>query len=383
MSNMNEIFGDNRSTATNTPTGRVTEPVRVVDIIMSSDHPEYKKLGGVNSIGAIKYKKVKEGSNTNATEQLPYAYPISSTIRTLPLKNEIVLLVTGPSVDSSNMQASSVTQYYTTIVSVWAHPTHNASVDGTSDDNGIGDFPDIDTVNPLQPFPGDVLVEGRLGQSIRLTGAKHPDNIWTTDDSNGKPLTLISNGQKDVGNSIDHIVEDINKDSSSIYLTSDHIIPLEQARDKVDSYKDKPIKADKYKGPQVVINGGRLYFNAKEESILFSSKEAFGVSSNTINLDGKDYIGLDAKKIYLGSEALIHELEPVIKGDALELVLQDLFEVILGIGKQMTTAAALSGGPVTGLNLEGPSVVKEILRLKTQINPGGKSYIKSKKTFTE
>jgi len=130
----------------------------------------------------------------------------------------------------------------------------------------------------MQPFPGDLIFEGRQGQSVRFTGYKSKKNIFVDDSNNGKPLLIISNGQESVGNGYDHIIEDIDKDSSSIYLTSDHKIKLTQSRDKYDSLNRKPKKANEYKGSQVLINSGRLIFNSKEEDINFTSNNFFSVS---------------------------------------------------------------------------------------------------------
>ena len=48
----------------------------------------------------------------------------------------------------------------------------------------------------------------------------------------GKPFTIISNGQIDTVDGIAHIVEDINKDANSLYFLSDHKVPLIAAKYK-------------------------------------------------------------------------------------------------------------------------------------------------------
>lgn len=383
MPKLSHNFG---ATSTNLSTGNSNTgltPVRVIDIILDETHPEYSKYGSSNSVGAIKYAYIDRKIDTQDSQALPVAFPISSTIRTLPLKNEIVFITQGPSVEASNVRSTDTSTYYTTIISIWNHPLHNQSPDLNIPDTDLGyNFPNRNDVNPLQPFPGDVLIEGRLGQSIRLGGSIFNKNPFTTQTSNGNPFTLISNGQRNIGNGSDHIVEDINQDDSSIYLTSNHLIPLIQARDKNESLRIKPTKADNYIGKQVFIVADRLTFNAREENIGFYSKGIFHTTSESIGLDAVSSIGLDAKKVHLGKEAL-RELEPVIKGDALELLLYDLLTLITTIGTSMQSASSLAGGPVINMNLEGPTIVREAARLKSLINPGGQSAIKSKKVYTE
>lgn len=383
MPRLSQNFG---ATNVNQPSGVSNTgltPVRVVDIILDETHPEYAKYGSSNSVGAIKYTYVDRQISIQDTQALPVAFPISSTIRTLPLKNEIVFITQGPSPDASNVRATDTYAYYTTIISIWNHPLHNQSPDIKTGNKELGyDFPNRNNINPLQPFPGDVLVEGRLGQSIRLGGSIFSKNILTTSENNGDPFTIISNGQKNIGNGLDHIVEDINEDDASIYLTSNHSIPLKQSRDKNESLKRKPTRAEDYKGKQVVIAGGRIIFDAKDENIGFYSKDIFHVSAESIGLDAITELGLDANKIHLGKEAL-KELEPVIKGDALEFLLYDLLTLITSIGTSMQSASSLSGGPVLNMNVEGPTIIREAARLKSLINPGGASSIKSKKVYTE
>lgn len=355
-------------------------PVRVVDTIMDETHPEYNIYGGPNSIGAIKYTFLDRTVNTNDTTTLNIAYPASSTIRTLPLKNEIVFIIQGPDSDITEVKGTSAFTYYVSIISVWNHPTHNKAPkegDNSPPDDRYG-FPNIEDVNPLQPFPGDVLMEGRLGQSIRLGGAKFTSNILTDSSNNGQPFIILSNGQKDVGNGSQHIIEDVNEDASSIYLTSNHKVPILQVKDKYESIKSKPVLADKYKGSQIIINSGRLFFNAKEESIGFASKKSFTITTEVIGLDAETELGLDAKKIHLGSNAL-RELEPVPKGDTLANILDRIVQVLDQIGTGFANSFIPSpGGPDIGLTGQAATIKQLTSGIKSDIKT-----IKSKKVFTE
>ena len=58
-------------------------------------------------------------------------------------------------------------------------------------------FEEQDNINPLQPFPGDVLIEGRHANTIRLGGTKHEENPLVDDSNNGKPYNIIRIGQTD------------------------------------------------------------------------------------------------------------------------------------------------------------------------------------------
>ena len=93
-------------------------------------------------------------------------------------------------------------------------------------------FIENEKIKTLRPFEGDIILESRFGQSIRfgstVKGLKAL-NSWSEAGLTGDPITIIRNGQ---GQPTDTdpfaaTIEDINKDDSSIYLTSSQKIVLE------------------------------------------------------------------------------------------------------------------------------------------------------------
>ena len=354
-----------------------TFAARVAGIILDESDELYLEYGKNDSIGTIFYIPIGVDYTKKDLRDLPVAKPLDGSTRTYPLKDEIVLITSAP---SSILTDRDKVAYYTRIVSVWNNPNHNAFP--PTKDLDLGYEVEEQRMSPLQPFYGDTIFEGRSGQTIRLSSEKHPKNIYTDDSNKGKPFIIISNGQVLEKGGNNFTVEDINKDDSSIFLTSDHTVPLKQSRDKYKAADIEPINAEKYKGKQIILNSGRLYFNSKEEDILFSAKESFGVTAKDINLDGKDYIALDAKKIHLGENARLYESQPVILGDSLEYLLDDLLNALTSLSRAMAKAQA-GGKPVTSLMKESPKLRGIVRQLKRRINPSGKSEIKSKKTFTE
>ena len=128
-------------------------------------------------------------------------------------------------------------------------------------------FIERNDVHPLLPFTGDVIYEGRWGNSIRLGSTARYSvssslNPWSNYGKNGEPITIIRNGQN-VNSSDDEgwtpITEDINFDSSSIYLTNDQQIPISVASKRYFSYtpsfKEIPISPTQYVGNQIIISG--------------------------------------------------------------------------------------------------------------------------------
>lgn len=351
---------------------------RVVKISIDESTQILDPKGNTLPIGTILYRDITAEKETKATEYP--ALPLHTNIKQFPLLNEIVVLVQGP---SSDIQTNVTTRdmYYTSVVNLWGSSHHNALPEPNVDLSTIlgKDVKELSDINPLYPFPGDIIVEGRQGQSIRLGGNMSVENKLVSVGNNGKPFILISNGQKQTNNGIDYIVEDINKDPNSFYLLSDHKTSLKPANNKRDSYDVVPLRSDRYVGNQVVINGGRLFFNAKEDSAFISARESIGLNARTVNLDATDYFCVDSKKIYLGKKARTSSgNEPVVLGTQLQNWLETLLDTLENVGSAMSTATAVSGGPVTDLVTTGPELRAVARSLKAQI-----AQFQSKKVFTE
>ena len=368
-----------RPKSTNT-TPELSSFARVVDVLLDNTREWInEELGEKYPIGTIKCIRLNQ--NNEATDVEVYAYPSSVGTAHIPHPPEIVGLEHKP-ISDSQFDSTWEALYYTDVVNLWGSPNNNAlpatNFDGQ---NLLGkDVPTLSDINPLYPFPGDILTEGRQGQSIRIGGFKSAENKLVDDSNNGKPYILISNGQIKTDNGVDHIVEDINKDPNSIYLLSDHQTELVAANLKRDSYDAVPLTSNQYKGNQVIINGGRLYFNAKEDSAFISAKESIGLNARTLNLDAKDYICLDASKIYLGKGARTAKFtkEPVVLGVQLENWLNSLLDSLGRLSRALSTASSVSGGPVTQLNAAGPALQATVTSLRTQIK-----QFQSKKVYTE
>ena len=81
----------------NKPSGDTSlAPARVIDIIMDDEHPDYDTYGGPNSIGMVYYRFISQEdidtSEEGESEYTGQAFPLTTSHRLLPLKNEIILL---------------------------------------------------------------------------------------------------------------------------------------------------------------------------------------------------------------------------------------------------------------------------------------------------
>mgnify|MGYP001626814999 CR=1 FL=1 len=356
---------------------------RVVDIILDDSHPDYETLGKTQALNGVFYRELDMSSVEDELQTLKFAYCGERGVIRPPLKNEIVVLQTLPSEERTEVTTAKKL-YWTKAVPLWNHPHHNAYPDVIQFEDqarsgaDLGeDFEESEATSPLQIFPGDVIIEGRHGNKIRLGGTKHTLNTFTDDSNNGSPYIILSNGLKEPPNAIDPIVEDINEDPSSVYIGADHTFELKQAHEKRDAWEEEPEKADQFKGNQVIINSGRLYFNAKEEGAFISATEGIGLNAKAIGIDADDYVGLDAKKLYLGTQAF-KEKEPVLLGETSIAWMDDHLSQFETIVKGMATAPPAPPAFVAKMIATSNAVLPIIPQLRNLLKE-----LLSKKVYTE
>lgn len=379
-------FITNTSNANSRPSsnGQTSQFARVIDIILDESHPDYLNKGGGKAINGIFYRPLNVAVSEEDSRVLPFAYQGTGQIKTVPVVGEIVQIETMPTTRKGTVKSQS-TAYYTRIVNMWNHPNTNVYLDVFGnpdlDITQDGTFNQDSTINPLRSAPGDLQIEGRQGQSLRFTGAKGSANPFTDDTNIDKPVIILSNGQIKTEEGFTTINEDVNEDYSSIYMVSDHQIPLEQANEKRDAYTENPIKANQFKGNQVIINSGRLFFNAKQEDIQLSSQKSIGLNTGgTINLDATDFLCIDGDQIYLGAKARSapqSTKQPVLLGNQTEQFLELLIDELQNL------SVALRASTDPALIAQGAAMGPTLQALSDRINPNGPSQLKSKKVYTE
>jgi len=324
------------------------EGVRVKSIILDDSTIE-----GWGALGAIEYQSI----NSNFTAR---AYPLNSNSKCFPLINEIVYIISLPSSDMNKANTRKKT-YYISNVGIWNHPHHNAfppnpdnlTETQIQDSTGINlgkTFKERSNIHPLLPFEGDFIQEGRWGNSLRFgSTVQETPNDWSMYGTNGDPITILRNGQ---GNQTEEgwtpIVEDINNDNSSIYLTSTQDIPLNISSTDYTSYSGSASPSNQYGGSQIILNSGKLTFNSKQDHILLSSAKSINLNAQeSVNIDTRNCI-VSATKIYLGGHIAT---EPLMLGDRtinfLKLLLSSVNELNNTLKNLKSLKVEKLGDPIT------------------------------------
>jgi len=129
-----------------------------------------------------------------------------------------------------------------------------------------------------------------------------------------------------------------------------------------------------YLGNQIIINSGRVILNSKDDSVFLFGKKAIGFSSaGTINFDSDDKFIVNSPQIYLG----LNSVEPLVKGNQLELILNDILDILNTLGSKLLFAQDSNGVFLTSVITASTTLVADIKRLKPLIKD-----IKSNQNYT-
>ena len=355
------------SNSTSSPQSPGIFAARVKEIILDDKaNPEmFKSNGEWSGIGTIFYSLI----NTSNTSKDPYsaltASPLFPNQKYYPLINEVVYIISLPTAGIEGA-VNSQKFYYFQPINLWSNNHHNAIpdpmttpstpdsensdyieteagvvrrvTDGGTDINLGKTFKENLNVKTLLPFEGDIVYEGRWGQSLRLGSTVKESttpNPWSRTGEDGDPITILRNSQYDDGKDpwVPQ-VENINQEGSSLYMTSTQAIPIEVSSKSYKSYKSSPTSPDKFEGEQVIINSNRLVFNTKEDSILFSSAKSINLNSlESVNIDSPETI-IQSDKVLLGDK---NASESVILGDKFLTDLQKLLTQLISLGTALQT----------------------------------------------
>jgi hypothetical protein len=362
----------------------------------------------------IRFLGVVEFSRESAIKLEGYAFPFDKNNITYPIVGETVLVLEIG--NDYYWQPYSITHYpnyredYKTSESTKEKTTQTVGVDsknknyketkntGTpnqkptqtkSDEKGYVVKEKIKFLNPKE---GDTILSGRVGNTIRFS-----EFNLTEDGKTSSPSIFIRNKQnpeldsKKIGELVD---EDINKDGTSIYLTSNKVkVPFVETVKKTRvGFKDFP-NSKNLSGDQLFINSDRVVISSKAyEFIIFgkgntgvitdgnfsvdAEKEIYLHSNNkvTIQSTGANQIFLNSEngKIFLGKNTgegdAGADVQKMVLGGELVKIMGELIDAIL---KQnyLTPAGPSKPGPENRAQFNSiKSKLKTILSAKNYLS---------------
>ena len=380
----------------------------------------FKKYGEYDTLGGIMFDSFTNPiliTNTSKEDNLlknyNFAKPLFPNIQHIPLINEITYIISLPSTNTQNprnIDLNQISYYYFQPLNMWNTLNQNAFPDPLTDYNKESDsqitntsyqqaqagatvnqdapeseinlgktFKEKDNIKHLQPYEGDIIYEGRWGQSIRFGSTVLNQNPWSSTGEEGSPILIIRNGQAPSETATwVPTIEEINNDLGSIYFGSNQQLPLNAASIDYSSYQTSsttPISPDKYTSNQIIITSGRLVFNSSQDHILLSSNTSINLNAiNSINIDTDSAI-IQSKKLYLGDKDAD---EPLLLGNQTV----DLLDTLLESLKSFLNICETLVGTPPGIPLAPLNAISTKINITIEELQSGLKNITSKDNFT-
>jgi hypothetical protein len=317
------------------------QSAEVLEVLLKDDITDYY---------TIRFRFLSRPGNND--ENFNTAIPLNTHVKAIPVPGEVVLIVSAASSYAGNFRLNEGTYYYLSIVNIQSNINYNGvpkasavpqSNTQTYSDTSLGINSSINQsqpsrqyktfeaskVNPLQLYEGDIVLEGRYGNSLRFGSTIKNSTLiskqstWTL-GSPGDPITILSNTKNQQANK-GFRIEDINKDDSSIYLTSTQKIPLKIAGPQtVTNVKLGPI-LNNLSGKQILVNSDRIVLNSKKNEVIISSTKGTVINSKSdIIIESSSEITLNAPTINLGFPAIYS----AVNGQILQNILTTIITVV-------------------------------------------------------
>ena len=360
---------------------------KVYGIVLDENTPSkelFNKSGGWNGIGTIYYLDFDQSKNITTNNvnlsTCKVAKPFHASSQNYPLIGELVHLIDAPA-PTSQVNNTATQKYYTGTVNVWNNNQQNS----LTDDSLGKTFSEKSDIRKLRYFEGDRIYQGRKGNGIRFgsTVKAHSDiSEWSSIGNNGDPITILVNGYvtTDSGSSVPNI-EEINKEQSSIYLTTTQKLPLVPGASIVNP-RVNTIKPSDYISSQLIFNSDRITLNSKKDEVLLFAKTNIELNSdNIININAGKVVHINSPSIALGTKSDgTYPTEPVLLGNKTYELLLDLMGALTSLAGSLAAATvATSQGAicVTECNVAGTQLLADVDNLLNKLDT-----ITSEKVYT-
>jgi hypothetical protein len=335
----------------------------------------FEKVGGYSGIGTIFYLDYDQAKNTigsiddtffNTCKTAKSLYP---QFQYYPVLGELVFLEDLPS-PVSQISNTSTQKYYISSINLWNNQQQNSQP--ANDNASLGlTFVENPNVKSLLSYEGDHILQGRQGNAIRFSTttitATNP-NEWSDVGNDDDPITIISNGfAYDPGEKIH--VEKINKDDSSIYLTSTQTLPLQTDKNGVLNNLTNPLNIPDYFNPQIILNSDRVTLNSKKDEVMIFAKTNIEINTkNVINLNADERVHLNSPAIFLGPYDANNIPQPLLLGNNTYELLESLLDSLYNFSISLSTViGSPEGSPAVDINNAAGSLLNDLDRINDKL----------------
>ena len=365
-------------------------PGVVIDVVMNSQSPGYDGAHTINTIFAKPHIGGMLGHKAGDT--LRYT-PLFRGLSDIPVKGDSVLLLSN----------TAGTDYYIGPLNSLNNPNFNIDplnqrIDGSGQNNKASKRDRLNippnfnfaTVGRLQtPYNekldnkrkkrvgedgsiartetfGDMIFEGRYGNSIRLGYNENAPKIIISNGRSGRePVESLYDGSiismTTHGSLIDHfhnfsLSSDVVEGNTRL-VGGGNVDESEKSFNYNFGNDDNgtPILRN-----QLFLASDKITFNSRLDNITLSSYNNIDLGAgNNFTINTKNFTSIESSNIYLGKQAQ-EQQEPLVLGEQLKNVLGEIVS-ILEIFKVSGTVAGISGPPA-------PDVITKINEIKDKLN---------------
>jgi hypothetical protein len=375
----------------------------VEDVIENETHPRYEADG--SNVGEALLRILPDQRNV-PKDDLKWIKPMDTSIREYPVKNEVVMVfyslgrvfytkrvnLTNKITESSwpglaesfSPKRPSAQKTDDVVLAASGGPEYTglSPVDTQIGETG---FTENRFVRMLRQTQGDMILQGRFGNSIRLGSSLFSDPTAQVPKAN----LLFSVGQdenKFLSTTTDTpfslVYEDINKDKSCIWMVTDEkVIFAPATKGSIAHLRSSELsKSNNYTGAQIFVNSDRVILNSKLYEISLFSKQEINLSAlksitidsaTSVQVSGQSNVKLAAvedvslmgktvsmtstgdftqetlrgnmllsgKRIFIGSG--VDESQPLVLGNELAEFLKNLIQILI------QSTVITSTGPAT------------------------------------
>jgi len=283
--------------------------------------PSSGSAGNTNNLFSIKVRTATGFYNNEVFD----VRPSNINLKQIPLVGEFVLIYKTFNEYTSKSRRREG-WYYVTTIDVHSNINENLlpGITGNLTDTEIANIKPGKTfkskaVSPLQPYEGDFLLEGRHGNSIRFGSSinttypekyYHAGPTWFSpvSDNDGDPIIILSNGRNNLTNK-EFVIENIEQDASSLYLTSTQKISISLGdtnnKNPLSCYLPAETQFDK---SQFIGIADRVILKAKTDIAIIDSPKAI-----ILNTTGEIKLGSDtADQSMVHGDVLLHVLQKIL-----------------------------------------------------------------------
>ena len=331
----------------------------------------FESVGGYGGIGTVFYRLYNTSKDTQENiENIPnsFAFPLFPQVQNTPLIGELVYLIDLPgptSLISPRKSTPSGNQKYYIPINIWNSVQQNSLP--SSDQTRLGStFTENDFVKHLIPYEGDYIIQGRQGGALRFSTTSRPattPNEWSNTGNEEDPITILTNGLKFERNK-QFYVERINKDDSSLYLTSTQTIPLNTDKKGILNNWTNPKNVSDYIDSQAILNANRVILNSKKDEVMiFATTNVEINTKNVINLNADERVHLNSDSVFLGRYDPNALPQPLLLGKETIKLFTHLIETLNRLATAFSqTISTPQGSPIINLNKAGTELFADLLK---------------------